>query len=297
MKKRFLVLCMMGVLAAAAVGCGDTKQEEKVTATPTPTETPTETPTPTPTEEPTPTPTPEPAAVFNHAEQTDAAHLVMLTNQTDAELTGFLIKAAGTEEWSEDYLAEKNALKPGEQAALYYLPKSAENGTPIDESQMLTDIQLIFAGDMVGILHNVNVGDMDAMDICLEDGLAFAKYNSILTEQEVNMKETEAAVAEHLRQEAERKAQEEAERKAQEEAEKKAQEEAAAAAQNKKKNNSNTGSSNNGGSSNAGSSNNTDWSSAGSTSTGSDVSQGEDNCAAGSGEYIINEDGSWTYVE
>ena len=250
MKKKLVVLILGGVLCIMAVGgC----QGENAGADTTPTPTVTETPTPTPTE--------TPLKTIGTESDSDSSFSVRLMNNTGLDITGFAVKKTEDAEYPENMLAQNDIFAADEERNLYYdsgvVPgsESVQDTTSVAETEgeagekALTqgyDIMLTFSDGSTLELNSFPFEDIEEGELCVEDGVAFVKYTSVSTQQEVSTKEAQlavksqkeaeaAAAAEEAQRQAEAAAAAEAQRQAEaeaaEEAQRQAEAEAAAEAQ------------------------------------------------------------------
>ena len=125
---------------------------------------------------------------------------------------------------------------------LYFDSASVPTQAPAQEGEKLLTpgyhIQITMADGTNYVLNNFPFGDIEEGEICLEDGVAFVKYKSVSSGEDVSTKEAEltikanneAAAAAAAQAAAEAQAQAEAEAAAQAEAEARAQAEAEEAA-------------------------------------------------------------------
>ena len=124
---------------------------------------------------------------------------------------------------------------------LYFDSASVPTQAPAQEGEKLLTpgyhIQITMADGTNYVLNNFPFGDIEEGEICLEDGVAFVKYKSVSSGEDVSTKEAELTIkanneaAAAAQAAAEAQAQAEAEAAAQAEAEARAQAEAEARAQ------------------------------------------------------------------
>lgn len=166
---------------------------------------------------------------------------VTLENNTGKDIVGISVKDSSQETYPENMLSENDRFVKNERRYLFYDANTAikvledqqvDSGQPILDPQF--DIQLTFEDQTALVLTAFPFDDIKEGKICLQDGVAFVEYESIVDNQKVSTKEAELNLKAQAEAEAAAKAQAEAEAaaKAQAEAEAaaKAQAEAEAAA-------------------------------------------------------------------
>ncbi len=240
MKRKVITALLIGALGAGCLftGCAgneETNSEKEATVT--------EEATPTPTETPTPTPTEAPLKAIGTESEAQTVYKVKLTNSTGADISAVAVKEMSQEAFPANMMAEGDAFVGGEQRMLYFDSASVPTQAPAQEGEKLLTpgyhIQITMADGTNYVLNNFPFGDIEEGEICLEDGVAFVKYKSVSSGEDVSTKEAEltikanneAAAAAAAQAAAEAQAQAEAEAAAQAEAEARAQAEAEARAQ------------------------------------------------------------------
>lgn len=284
MKRKVLIalcLCMVGA-AGMTTGCGSKKEETAVV------------------EEK----EPELKVI---GQQEEDAFQVELKNATGKNIKGVSIKLTDEETYPDNMLEEGDLFADQESRNLYYkapedttetadasaeeTPDTSESdGTEEKALEQGYDIQITFEDDSTAELHSFPFEDIEKGDLCYADDVAYVKYTSVATKEEMDTKEAELAVKAAAEQKAaeEAAAQAEAEQKAAEEAaaqaaaeqaaaeQKAAEEAAAAAAQQKKSYSSSAGSNSSSGSSS--SSAEESYSSSSDAGSSASDSSGDDGC-------------------
>lgn len=239
MKRKVITALLIGALGAGCLftGCAgneETNSEKEATVT--------EEATPTPTETPTPTPTEAPLKAIGTESEAQTVYKVKLTNSTGADISAVAVKEMSQEAFPANMMAEGDAFVGGEQRMLYFDSASVPTQAPAQEGEKLLTpgyhIRITMADGTNYVLNNFPFGDIEEGEICLEDGVAFVKYKSVSSGEDVSTKEAEltikanneAAAAAAAQAAAEAQAQAEAEAAAQAEAEARAQAEAEEAA-------------------------------------------------------------------
>ena len=237
MKKKLVALILGVLLCAMAVG-GCQGESNGADAASTPTATPTSTPTPTPTE--------APVKAIGTESDSESVFKVRLTNSTGLDITGISVKKTEDTEYPENMLVQDDIFVGNEKRDLYYdsgvIPTQEATQEDVAETEgdagqkALTqgyDIMLNFSDGSSLELNSFPFDDIEEGELCVEDGVAFVKYTSVNTQQEVSTKEAQLAVK--AQKEAEAAAAAEAQRQAEAaaaaEAQRQAEAEAAAAAE------------------------------------------------------------------
>ena len=229
MKRKVITALLIGALGAGCLftGCAgneETNSEKEATVT----------------EEA--TPTEAPLKAIGTESETQTVYKVKLTNSTGADISAVAVKEMSQEAFPANMMAEGDAFVGGEQRMLYFDSASVPTQAPAQEGEKLLTpgyhIQITMADGTNYVLNNFPFGDIEEGEICLEDGVAFVKYKSVSSGEDVSTKEAEltikanneAAAAAAAQAAAEAQAQAEAEAAAQAEAEARAQAEAEEAA-------------------------------------------------------------------
>lgn len=194
-KKLVLVLCVcMFGSVSMATGCSE-KQEQKKEVTE------------------------EKKELKKIGEEKGSDYKVELKNHTGKKITGVRIKLIEDMEYPENMLKHGDIYENGESRELYYSTPKKSAGGEQGEKELTPgyDIQLTFEDNSVAELHSFPFEDIKKGEICLEE-VAYIKYKSVSSKDEVATKEAELAI----------KAQKESEMKAAAEAAAKAAAEEAA---------------------------------------------------------------------
>ena len=183
MKKRYILLAGMCVMAMLAVGCGSKETTVEIT--------------------PTPTPTIEVSGKGNMVEMQQSTGIdktkitkimgtktavsaeLVITNNTGLEINCFYTRPSGEEDWSDDYIQDKFILQAGEQALFYYDPAAKdENGVSITKY----DLKVSYTDDEESdcLFRNLTLSDIEELKLKMEDGIPFVTYTSLSTKQEVS---------------------------------------------------------------------------------------------------------------
>lgn len=188
MKKKIIALVFAGVMVLSMIGCGNKEETKATESTEAATESETET------EE-------ETFKTIGTEKEADNVFCVKLKNSTGKKITGVSVKTMDDTEFSENMLKEKDVFEVNEERNLFYEAASDENQETESEEntgdeKLLTpgyDIQLTFEDETVKVLHAFPFEDIEEGEICLEDDVAFLKYESLSSKQKVNTKEAELA--------------------------------------------------------------------------------------------------------
>ena len=161
-----------------------------------------------------------------------------MKNSTGMEIKALSFGVYPVEEFPESLIpAGEDAVAKDEEVVVFWkAPEEADSEAAPDEFEITPEyqLQLTFEDDTQKVIHGFPLEDMKECEICLEDEVAFLKYESTSSHEMVNSKEYELAV---VRLEEEARAQAEAEELARQQAEAEAaaqaqaEAEAAAAAQ------------------------------------------------------------------
>ncbi len=168
---------------------------------------------------------------------------VALENKTGKDIISVSVKDSSMTEYPANMLAPDDAFVKDEKRNLFYDSTSAieaAKAAQTDAAKAILDpqydIQLVFDDQSTLVLNAFPFTDIKEGEICLEDAVAFVKYKSVATKEEISTKDAElniraqaeAAAEEAKRQEEEarKQAEEEARKQAEEEARKQAEEEA-----------------------------------------------------------------------
>ena len=159
---------------------------------------------------------------------------VTLENKTGQNITGLAIKDSSMNRYSDNKLTEDTFAKDEKRILVYDATKAeaeadgkSESDGSEDAAKAQYDIQLTFSDGEKLVLTDVPFTDMEEGQICLEDDVAFLKYTSKETGEEISTKDAELKLKEAADQKAAEAA--EAKQKAEEEAAAQAAAEAAAA--------------------------------------------------------------------
>ena len=160
---------------------------------------------------------------------------VALENKTGKDIISVSVKDSSMTEYPANMLAPDDAFVKDEKRNLFYDSTSAieaAKAAQTDAAKAILDpqydIQLVFDDQSTLVLNAFPFTDIKEGEICLEDAVAFVKYKSVATKEEISTKDAESnirAQAEAAAEEAKRQ-EEEARRQAEEEARKQAEEEA-----------------------------------------------------------------------
>ena len=160
---------------------------------------------------------------------------VALENKTGKDIISVSVKDSSMTEYPANMLAPDDAFVKDEKRNLFYDSTSAieaAKAAQTDAAKAILDpqydIQLVFDDQSTLVLNAFPFTDIKEGEICLEDAVAFVKYKSVATKEEISTKDAELnirAQAEAAAEEAKRQ-EEEARRQAEEEARKQAEEEA-----------------------------------------------------------------------
>ena len=238
MKKRITAAVLAAVMTAALLsGCGSNKEEAAVSESSSAAEV---------------SSVSEASSVSEVSSVSEEEEVVLRTFGTEEKdafefrmknSTGMEIKALSfgvypVEEFPESLIpAGEDAVAKDEEVVVFWkAPEEADSEAAPDEFEITPEyqLQLTFEDDTQKVIHGFPLEDMKECEICLEDEVAFLKYESTSSHEMVNSKEYELAV---VRLEEEARAQAEAEELARQQAEAEAaaqaqaEAEAAAAAQ------------------------------------------------------------------
>ena len=160
---------------------------------------------------------------------------VALENKTGKDIISVSVKDSSMTEYPANMLAPDDAFVKDEKRNLFYDSTSAieaAKAAQTDAAKAILDpqydIQLVFDDQSTLVLNAFPFTDIKEGEICLEDAVAFVKYKSVATKEEISTKDAELnirAQAEAAAEEAKRQ-EEEARKQAEEEARKQAEEEA-----------------------------------------------------------------------
>jgi len=136
---------------------------------------------------------------------------VELKNSTGKDIVGVSVKTIETTEYPANMLANGDTYKANESRNLYYkAEKAAEDDAAADpNAKVLTpgyDIQLTFVDNSVAELHAFPFGDIEKGELCFADEVAYVKYTSVSSKEEIETKEAELAIVTQKKAEAEAKA-------------------------------------------------------------------------------------------
>ena len=158
---------------------------------------------------------------------------VALENKTGKDIISVSVKDSSMTEYPANMLAPDDAFVKDEKRNLFYDSTSAieaAKAAQTDAAKAILDpqydIQLVFDDQSTLVLNAFPFTDIKEGEICLEDAVAFVKYKSVATKEEISTKDAESnirAQAEAAAEEARRQA-EEARRQAEEEARRQAEE-------------------------------------------------------------------------
>ena len=198
-----------------------TSSQPAVTETPTPTATPIATPTAAPTLTPVATPTPETISptLLTPTPDPDAGLKVLgtkaeginifkvrLKNATGMNVTYFGVKDNFTDYFPENMLKETGEIKNDERRLLYFDAAHALKESADREEKAAYEIRLGLKTDeemkdaedegRFVILHDIPFQDFEEAEICFtEDGIAYLKYRSKITNKEMSTEEAEKKLA------------------------------------------------------------------------------------------------------
>lgn len=154
--------------------------------------------------------------------ESDKGFQVKLTNKTGMDILGVSVKEMEEEEYPDNFLEEEDVFQAEEERILYYDPDAdqdeeeaadGENAEePAENEKLLTpgyDIELTFEEDKKLVLHAFPFEDLEEAEIYLEDEVAFIKYTSKESEEELSTKEAELAILDSETQQYEEPAYEE----------------------------------------------------------------------------------------
>ncbi len=184
MKKRIVAGIICGMMVLSFVGCGSKEETKETETVITVEETEAET-----------------FKTIGEEFTTEEGFSVKLKNNTGLEIVGVSVKLSEDTEFPANMLAEEDVFAVEEERMLYVantVEDEAEETIDADE-KLLTqgyDIQLTFADESVKVLHGFPFEDIAEGEICLEDEVAFVKYVSVSTNENVSTKEAELAVKE-----------------------------------------------------------------------------------------------------
>lgn len=138
--------------------------------------------------------TPEPLALIGREAEGDYVYSLKLTNRTGADITAVSVKADADEAYPENMLPAGETFAAGEARMLWFDAAAAmeaaqaANAAHPDEPELWPSfsVQLTFADGTVQELHMLPLGDADACDLFLGDGLVYVIYTSLATQQSVN---------------------------------------------------------------------------------------------------------------
>lgn len=123
--------------------------------------------------------------------QGDGAYAVKLTNAAQLEITGFVVQCDDTGTQTENLLETDDPFAAEEVRMFYY--DTSEDAEAVDSPAYT--ILLTLEGDVEVSLHAFPFDDLEAAEICYEDGVANLVYTSLESETEISTKDDETARA------------------------------------------------------------------------------------------------------
>lgn len=148
-----------------------------------------------------PAETPAPLALIGQEAEGEYVYSLRLTNRTGAEIVGVSVKDNAAETYPDNMLPEGETFAAGEARMLWYdataameAAKAAMLENP-DEPELWPAfyMQLTLADGTVQELHMLPLGDAEACDLFLGDGIAYVIYTSLSTKETVNTQAFEQA--------------------------------------------------------------------------------------------------------
>ena len=130
--------------------------------------------------------------------EAENAFCVKMKNATGLDIVGVAVKLTEDEDFDTNLLLDGDVFKADEERTLFYeMPVGDDMEEEVtDDEKLLTqgyDIQLTFADESVKVLHAFPFEDIAEGVIYLEDEVAFVKYESMTSGEEVSTKEAEIA--------------------------------------------------------------------------------------------------------
>lgn len=180
MKNRIYIGLIFGIMSLSLVGCGGDKKTETKESETIIVETVAET-----------------FKTIGDETENENAFSLKVKNNTGLDITGVSIKLFDETEFPANMLVEDDTFAVNEERILYFadVDKETEETQSEDEKVMTPgyDIQITFADESVKVLHGFPFGDIAEGEICLEDEVAFVKYVSLSTGENVSTKDAELA--------------------------------------------------------------------------------------------------------
>ena len=139
------------------------------------------------------------SALDRIGEETETSRGVKFTNATGTDIMGLNIRKSGEWEFSDELMAEDDLFEKEEASLFCYEPETAEEGEADAESEeaepVLYDIQIVWKDWTVGVLHNVDLGDMEEAVINRAwNSLPYLTYTSLATGEDVDTNDMEQVV-------------------------------------------------------------------------------------------------------
>lgn len=148
--------------------------------------------------------TEEELAVLGTEAVGDTVYVIELTNATERNITEFTISTDDGETYSDNYLEDDDTYAADETRILYYdtaadtEEESVDDASSTDEEELPEiTVHLVFDDETTADVHVFPYTDMEAATLLLdEDGVAYLKYTSLETEEDVETLEDELAYLE-----------------------------------------------------------------------------------------------------
>ena len=141
------------------------------------------------------------SALDRIGEETETSRGVKFTNATGTDIMGLNIRRSGDWEFSDELMAEDDLFEKEETSLFCYEPETAgeedaEAEADAEEAEpVLYDIQIVWKDWTVGILHNVDLGDMEEAVINRAwNSLPYLTYTSLATGEDVDTNDMEQVV-------------------------------------------------------------------------------------------------------